>query len=181
VSAIRPKRTFPRSDEMCIGTSRYFVAVRDLVAIGALRTWASGRPGRFTCAHAPLAGQATASDHRASPIPPDGQFAHGHHAPFARRANMPHADALAASGKSPAPFRPSCGRAEGRFAIVTNVGCGMRWTRERRETSAAHADGEVVWSWRSNAGVKRVKMLPASHGRRWQPSNGHRGEHEGHR
>ena len=34
---------------------------------------------------------------------------------------------------------------EGRFAIVTDVGCGMRWTLwradERRE-----ADGEVVWS-----------------------------------
>ena len=35
---------------------------------------------------------------------------------------------------------------EGRFAIVTNVGCGMRWTRQCRETNDMHADGEVVWS-----------------------------------
>jgi hypothetical protein len=35
---------------------------------------------------------------------------------------------------------------EGRFAIVTDVGCGMRWTRWRRKTSGAGADGEVVWS-----------------------------------
>src|SRR6266849_616985 len=51
------------------------------------------------------------------------------------------------------------GPQEGRIAIVTDVGQGMRWTRERRETSAAYADGEVVWSWRSNAGVKVVKTL----------------------
>src|SRR5882672_6326980 len=36
---------------------------------------------------------------------------------------------------------------------------GMRWTRERRKTSAVRADGEVVWSWRSDAGVKVVKTL----------------------
>jgi hypothetical protein len=35
---------------------------------------------------------------------------------------------------------------EGRFAIVTNVGCGMRWTRQRRKTSGVAANGEVVWS-----------------------------------
>jgi hypothetical protein len=35
---------------------------------------------------------------------------------------------------------------EGRFAIVTDVGCGMRWTRRRRKTGDAKADGEVVWS-----------------------------------
>jgi len=28
---------------------------------------------------------------------------------------------------------------EGRFAIVTDVGCGMRWTRELRETNASVA------------------------------------------
>jgi hypothetical protein len=33
---------------MCIGTWRHFIAVGDLVAIGALRTWPSGPPGRFT-------------------------------------------------------------------------------------------------------------------------------------
>jgi hypothetical protein len=35
---------------------------------------------------------------------------------------------------------------EGRFAIVTDVGNGMRWTRVARLTKRAHADGEVVWS-----------------------------------
>src|SRR6266852_9703950 len=37
-------------------------------------------------------------------------------------------------------------------------------------TSGVCADGEVVWSWRSDAGAKVVKTLPASCGRRWQPS-----------
>jgi hypothetical protein len=37
-------------------------------------------------------------------------------------------------------------------------------------TSGVCADGEVVWSWRSDAGAKFVKALSASHGRRWQPS-----------
>jgi hypothetical protein len=35
---------------------------------------------------------------------------------------------------------------EGRFAIVTSVGFGMRWTRLRAGRSARLADGEVVWS-----------------------------------
>ena len=30
----------------------------------------------------------------------------------------------------------------------------MRWTRKLRSTSAADAYGEVVWSWRPDAGVK---------------------------
>jgi hypothetical protein len=48
---------------------------------------------------------------------------------------------------------------EGRFAIVTNVGCGMRWAR-RVAAWFIHADehpyahGEVVWSWRPEAGAK---------------------------
>ena len=36
--------------------------------------------------------------------------------------------------------------AEGRFAIVTNVGQGMRWTRQRAGRAMQPADGEVVWS-----------------------------------
>ena len=46
-------------------------------------------------------------------------------------------------------FKPSRRLAplnEGRFAIVTDVGRGMRWTRRRRKTSGASADGKVVWS-----------------------------------
>src|SRR5882672_9516366 len=35
----------------------------------------------------------------------------------------------------------------------------MRWTRMARETNVAYADGEVGWSWRSNAGAKVVKTL----------------------
>ena len=35
---------------------------------------------------------------------------------------------------------------EGRFAIVTDVGHGMRWTLMARLTNRADADGEVVWS-----------------------------------
>jgi hypothetical protein len=35
----------------------------------------------------------------------------------------------------------------------------MRWTRMARETNVACADGEVVWSWRSEAGAKVVKTL----------------------
>jgi hypothetical protein len=41
---------------------------------------------------------------------------------------------------------PSRTPQEGRFAIVTDVGRGMQWTRWCRETSGAHAYGEVVWS-----------------------------------
>ena len=35
---------------------------------------------------------------------------------------------------------------EGRIAIVTDVGCGMRWTRRCHETNDTAADGEAVWS-----------------------------------
>jgi hypothetical protein len=48
---------------------------------------------------------------------------------------------------------PSLSRpAEGRIMIVSYVGQGMRWTRQRRvcgfarQTNDAEADGEVVWS-----------------------------------
>jgi len=49
---------------------------------------------------------------------------------------------------------------EGRLAIVTDVGCGMRWTRHVRRRLTLQADGEVVWSWRSDAGAKFAKTLP---------------------
>jgi hypothetical protein len=35
---------------------------------------------------------------------------------------------------------------EGRIAIVTDVGNGMRWTGTARLTNRTDADGEVVWS-----------------------------------
>ena len=43
--------------------------------------------------------------------------------------------------------------------VVTDVECGMRWTRRCRRTSDVDADGEVVWSWRPLAGVKLATML----------------------
>jgi hypothetical protein len=71
---------------------------------------------------------------------------------------------------------------EGRFAIVTDVGCGMRWTRQCQArkcwTKDADAYGEVVWSWRPDAGVKFSGVI------RWMTvakEPGHRGEHEGSR
>src|ERR1700688_3371385 len=35
---------------------------------------------------------------------------------------------------------------EGRIAIVTDVGRGMRWTRHVKRRMTLRADGEVVWS-----------------------------------
>ena len=61
---------------------------------------------------------------------------------FARVVKIP----LAPTGKSLLEARPSRARKEGRIAIVTNVGCGMRWTRCRQLTSGEAVDGEVVWS-----------------------------------
>src|ERR1700688_2762690 len=48
---------------------------------------------------------------------------------------------------------------EGRFAIVTDVGtgCGGRFGDARR--AAPEADGEVVWSWRPDAGAKFLRKL----------------------
>src|SRR5205814_9713379 len=48
--------------------------------------------------------------------------------------------------KSVPTSRPSRTPQEGRIAIVTDVGRGMRWTRQRAQTNGANADGEVVWS-----------------------------------
>jgi hypothetical protein len=48
--------------------------------------------------------------------------------------------------KSVAESALSRSRKEGRFAVVTDVGSGMRWTRAVRETNAPNVDGEVVWS-----------------------------------
>jgi hypothetical protein len=35
----------------------------------------------------------------------------------------------------------------------------MRWTLWARRTNVTEAYGEVVWSWRSEAGAKVAKML----------------------
>jgi hypothetical protein len=55
-------------------------------------------------------------------------------------------------------------RQEGRFAIVTNVGRGMRWAYRvaawfiRTPTNNTDMHGEVVWSWRRDAGAKFAMM-----------------------
>jgi hypothetical protein len=72
--------------------------------------------------------------------------AHGGHAQIARRVTLSQALAVASSGKSVALIRASRLYKEGRIAIVTDVGGGMRWTRERGRRSALIADGEIVWS-----------------------------------
>ena len=59
---------------------------------------------------------------------PDGQSAHARHARIARRANPPQAEAIAPCPKSVAS-RAVPRSQEGRFAIVTDVERGMRWTR----------------------------------------------------
>jgi hypothetical protein len=47
---------------------------------------------------------------------------------------------------------------EGRFAIVTNVERGMRWTSQcqalLRKTTDNAADGQAVWSWHPDADAK---------------------------
>jgi hypothetical protein len=63
---------------------------------------------------------------------------------------------------------------EGRFAIVTDVGGGMRWTRQRQarrskrcaKTNDVAADGEVVRAWRPDAGAGSRGIAK----RRWQES-----------
>jgi hypothetical protein len=84
---------------------------------------------------------------------------------------MSQASALAPSGKSRALFRASRRLEEGRFAIVTNVGSGMRWTQWCRcarvaPTNDAKAYGEVVRSWRPDAGAKLCGMIHKATGAR---------------
>src|ERR1700692_312556 len=93
---------------------------------------------------------------------PTTQFSHARHAQIARRANLSHASALAASGKSQRCSRASRLDEEGRFGRSSRYvgrGCGGRCGHVRR--TWPEADGEVVWSWRSEAGAKflRSKLL----------------------
>ena len=48
--------------------------------------------------------------------------------------------------------------------VVTNVERGMRWTRLPRQTSEVRADGQVVWSWSPDAGIKPVDELTGDGG-----------------
>ena len=71
------------------------------------------------------------------------------------------------------------GPTEGRFAIVTERWAGLRWTLWRqawfRAGRNAEAYGEVVWSWRRDAGAKLCGSFPQGDGGN-KPA--HRGEHE---
>ncbi len=117
---------------------------------------------------------------------------HACHAQIARRANLPQGAAVVADPKSVASFmhpaltrgalRGRHGRwerdavdatASQRASMIRKRSCSI----ERARTNDADADGEVVWSWRSNAGAK-VAELSANDGGN---QAGHRGEHEGHR
>ena len=65
---------------------------------------------------------------------------------------------------------------EGGAARDRHERCGeMRWTRGARQTSARSADGEVVWSWRPDAGVKSAGSIPPA---TVTTKPGHRGELE---
>jgi hypothetical protein len=71
---------------------------------------------------------------------------------------------LASSGKSPPHFRASRPDEEGRYAIVTSVGRGMRWTRLLAACGVhaderVSADGEVVWSWSPGAETKFAMVM----------------------
>jgi hypothetical protein len=54
----------------------------------------------------------------------------------------------------------------------------MRWTLKASKTNDAKADGEVVWSWRPDAGVKFRGTIRET---TVAKEPGHRGEHEGNR
>ena len=56
----------------------------------------------------------------------------------------------------------------------------MRWPQQRRQTSDADADGEVVWFWRPDAGVKFLGSQCFS-GMTGARKPGPREEHEGNR
>jgi hypothetical protein len=51
----------------------------------------------------------------------------------------------------------------------------------RRKTGAAEADGEVVWSWRPDAGVKSATIALAIALAMVTKSPAHQGEREGNR
>jgi hypothetical protein len=62
--------------------------------------------------------------------------------------------------------------------VVTNVGRDAMDAGGVDKTSGIAADGEVVWSWRSDAGAKLVETIPLM---TVATKHGHRGEREGNR
>jgi hypothetical protein len=115
----------------------YFIKVADHLGLLKPETCTAARLARtFRNLIHPGRAARLAQNGRLTVLTAERRVLHTHHAQIARRANMSHGSALASSGKSQALFRTSCGLEEGRFAIVTNVGSGMRWTRPHvRRTS----------------------------------------------
>ena len=98
---------------------------------------------------------------KARQINPTGKSLKTLSSPF--RKNIP----LNPSGKSMLWLRVSHPmRGAGRDRHERAVGCGGR--ESLRKTNASVADGEAVWSWRSDAGVKflRSKLLGDDGGKR---------------
>jgi hypothetical protein len=58
----------------------------------------------------------------------DGQFAHVGHAQIARRVILSQVSRLPRRANQMHDSARPAPTTEGRIAIVTNVGCGMRWT-----------------------------------------------------
>jgi hypothetical protein len=69
-------------------------------------------------------------------------------------------------------------RSEGRVAIVTKRGAGCDGRDGAETTSGAGTDGEVVWSWCPDAGIKSADDDPPMTGAR---KPGPRGDYEGNR
>jgi hypothetical protein len=91
---------------------------------------------------------------------PDGQIAHACHAQIARRANLPQPDGIAVTPKSAADFAASRPHKRGvsRSSRTLGAGCDGRFSFARRATLLR--TGEVVWSWRPDAGVKLAEGIP---------------------
>src|SRR6201987_1414895 len=87
------------------------------------------------------------------------RVAHACHSQIARRANLAYRRVLPCRANQNDDLRVPFPH-EGRFAIVTDVGSGTRWTRWSSRTSYPNADGEVVWSWLPDAGVKLAGTVP---------------------
>jgi hypothetical protein len=78
--------------------------------------------------------------------------------------------------KSVVVFAPSCSPQRG-VSRTSRTWGGLRWTRWRRKTGGADADGKIVWSWRPDAGAKFSQgAIPAEVTGAKEP--GPRGEHD---
>src|SRR5216683_2945020 len=115
----------------------------------------------------------------ALPRVPESQ---GRYADFARRANLSRSAAIDLTPKSVASFRLSRFHKRGgsRSSRTLGMGCDGRTSPSAMiaRTNGGCADGEVVWSWRSDAGAKLVETIPLM---TVATKHGHRGDHEGHR